>query len=141
MSKTYNRSQFHKIMTDRVIGPELRQYGIPFTNIAGTISQRESKEILEAMLIAIEWFPEIHIISFMQNNEIYNRYVEGAEYYSLFRGNKDPEIMFTSVFCPDDISQEEIEEMNRYYENAGKEPLCKKALFYVQCQLNRLGVK
>lgn len=139
MSKSYNRSQFHKIMTQPVYGSELHKYGLPFTNIAGTIKSCESKEVIESMLTAVEWFPEVHIVSFMDNFEIYNRYIEGALFYWLFRGDKDPEIMFTSFFTYSDFSQNEIDEMNQFYEDFSSKPPSKEAVFYVQSQLNKLN--
>jgi hypothetical protein len=138
MSKSYNRSQFHSVMTQPVFGAELHKFGLPFTNIAGTISRRESKEVIDSMLLAVEWYPELHIVSFMENDEIYNRYVEGARYYWLFRGDKDPDIMFTSVFSYDDFSHEEIDKMNQFYKDFSTKPPSKKAMMYVQNQLNRL---
>ncbi len=53
------------------------------------------------------YYPIIHAVSYMADSRILNKYVEGATFCLLHKGDPDPEIEFTKEFSRDDLSEEE----------------------------------
>ncbi len=93
-----------KLSTTKVIyvlgapikGPEMAQYGLPNLNHPGLIGEHHGKGSVKKMLDIIDLFyPEIHIVTFLENGNIVNRYEkDGASFYRLFKGNADPNLEF-----------------------------------------------
>lgn len=97
--------------------------GLPYFNALGIFSDKSNEGCIDLMLAASDAYPHlVHPVSFMRDNWIYNKYVEGALYYKLFYDNPDPEIVFTSEFCNDDIDLEKFANEQKQHEEMMKAP-------------------
>ena len=71
----------------KILGPpvhalDLHKYDLPYSGAAGILDPRLSDDIVDLMLVAAEKFKdEIHIVSYMENRDIYNRFRPDAMYY------------------------------------------------------------
>lgn len=121
--KRFRRSQVAHILCNPVRADQMHRIGLPYINVTGTFSDVTYEGSVDLMLAAAEAYKHlVHPVSYMPNDWIYNKYVEGASYYKLFYDNPDPEIEFTSEFSYDDIDQERFAREQRMHEAAMRVP-------------------
>lgn len=95
--------------------------GLPYFNAFGSFSDETNEGSVDLMLAAADAYPDlVHPVSFMRNDWIYNKYVDGALYYKLFYDNHDPDIVFTSEFSNDDIDLEKFAKEQKQQEEMMK---------------------
>ena len=104
MKKKIRRSQFANICKT-VYGPFLGKYGVPYGGVTGMIFP----EHIDEMLLAVERFTDVHVVSFNDRGGGVNRYVPDAPFYKLCFGDKNPEIEFSGDVSQEDSTEEELE--------------------------------
>lgn len=117
MKKIYRSSQERLVLGRPVYGPDRHKYGLPYDGASGHFFP-EDPDGMDLMFAAAEkYFPEIHIVSYMHNSHMYNRYVEGADFYWLYTGNTDPEIEVTPEWSDDDFTPEELAQQRKQWQD------------------------
>jgi hypothetical protein len=109
MKKIFRLSQLRKTIGFPKLGCELHKFGIPYVGAAGTVNFKMNDALLDYLLAAEERFsPQIHIVSFMDDGRVLNRFDKDASYCMLYPGNNDPDIEFSTDFCWDDIPEPKL---------------------------------
>ena len=97
MKAPLRTSQFCQLI-EEISGLSMAKYGMPYDGVLGSIYP----ENVDFMLVAIERFPELHVVSYRKDFSGVNRFIEGAAFYRLALGDADPDITFTSELLDSD---------------------------------------
>ena len=98
MKTLLRASQFCQV-SKQIGGLSLAKYGVPYDGVLGSIYQKN----VDFMLIAIERFPELHVVSYREDFSGVNCFIECASFYRLALGDANPEISFTSELLESDF--------------------------------------
>jgi len=87
--------------------------GIPRVNMSPNIEP----VLVDEMLRAVALFPHLHVVSYFEGFYGYNRFIEGAKYYRLCTGCKDPDLEVSWDF---EFAKYEADPEKYYAEGVGK---------------------
>jgi hypothetical protein len=96
MKKKLSTTKIIETLGPSLTGDEMPLIGLAKLNDFGVIAEHYGKGSVAKMLSIVEMFyPEIHIVTYLRNGNIVNRYEsENALHYKLYRGDNDPTIEF-----------------------------------------------
>ena len=140
-SKPYPFYKIWSVLGRHLLGRELRQYGLPYTNAFGLLAERYDEGILDLMFLAIERFPEIHPVSAMPDGRYVNRFHEEARYCMLYLGNNDPDIEFLPHLEDDSEECRAFQYSSPGFVDLSNNSLTQEQEFAIQCLKNRLAAK
>lgn len=107
MKKIYRKSQLHLIIGKQITGFDMHRYQLPYDGAVGSF-QATNLDHVELMLLAVERYPELHVVTFFLDGSAVNRYEpKDAFVYRLHLGNNDPTIEFTREWSADDFTKEQ----------------------------------
>ncbi len=106
--KKYTNREFYKICPS--VDPfSFSELGLEYQSAAGSRSLEQIEDFFEV----VEAIPEMHIVSRMSNGDLYNYFRKDARNFQLCTGTKDPEIMICAKYSRENITDEELFEMNQ----------------------------
>lgn len=141
MKKIYRASQKRLFLRGWIGGLSMHKYGLPYRNACGHIFPRDV-DLVERMLEAAEKYPDVHVVTELNNGWTVNRYqADNARCYYLYKGDADPELEFTNEFTLDDFTAEEIvasQKRDEEFSNRERKPVEIAAVnFAINALLNR----